>query len=66
MTLRLSSEQEQRLNELATVLGRSKTQVLGAALDEKYERDLHQSRVDQAATFFRGRDANLLRRLAEM
>lgn len=65
MTIRLDEEQELRLRELAAARHTSKAAVLKQALDEKYERERHAKRVEDAADFFRRRDAGLLRRLGE-
>ncbi|CAN5541358.1 hypothetical protein BH23ACT7_BH23ACT7_03160 [soil metagenome] len=65
MTIRLTAEQESRLQALATAHHAPKATILKQALDEKFEREAHRTRVREAAEFFRQRDTSLLERLAD-
>ncbi len=65
MTLRLTSEDERVLSELAEAEGISKQEATVRAIHEAHARHGHQQRVDEASAWARERYADVLRRLGE-
>jgi predicted transcriptional regulator len=65
MTLRLSAQGEERLEQITQRTGLSKTAAVELALEDFDERAEHRARVHAAFEKVRTRDAELLRLLAE-
>ncbi len=65
MTLRLTAEQDSRLQELAETLGVSRQQAIIVALDEALESRDHTKRFEEAKQFVLTEYADLIKRLGE-
>ena len=65
MTLRLTAEQDTRLQALAETLGVSRQQAIIVAVDEALENRDHSKRFEEAKRFVLTEYADLIKRLGE-
>lgn len=65
MTLRLTPEQDARLEEIAETLGMSKQQAVIAAIEQFDESAIRQKRLDEIFQKVMTRDHELMQRLAD-
>ncbi len=65
MTLRFTDEQEKKLTALAQQQNVSKQQAISLAVDEAYERNIYNKKLDQAMESVLTRYADALERLGK-